>query len=302
MSAAKSIKRIFNRVASHTATAILAGGLALSTGIATYGGLEEYHSAVPPVSGYEATSAAETKVENMARDILREQAKLDFTLSSINSAQGNLGKNTGSVTSQINELNDTREQYDRDMEAQMKRLTDYRREIWFNPTLSEAKADALYQKLFYAAQEKNLSTINKFLAPMTDALTFRDEIIGKPRPMAEVSDSYVAQTVDIARSTDKAHDGKEVIGGIGAALLEGLLSAALIAGAHRGRRREEEEAKRDKEKRAEDARIEAYARRAHISAAEAEAAARNVPPPAPVEMEQPASPPKSATAKVKFSV
>ncbi len=302
MSAAKSIKRIFNRVASHTATAILAGGLAITTGITTYGGLETYHSAVPVVSDYNATTAAELKVENMARDILREQAKLDFTATSIKKAQANLGTSTGSVKTQMNELNDAREQYDRDMEAQMKRLTDYRREIWFNPALSEAKADALYRKLFFAAQEKNLGTINNFLAPMTDALSFRDETIGKPRAISEVSDRDVENTVAVARATDNAHDGKEIFGGIGAGLLEGLISAALIAAGHRGRRRENEEAERDEEKREQDARNAEAARRESLRAAAREVAARNnapQPPPAPVEQEQPAPGKKNAAG---FSV
>jgi hypothetical protein len=300
----KKIKSIFNRVASHGATAAVALMLSIGTGIGTNSALDSTHENTAPIASVQAHSVAEAKVKYMAVDILREQAKLDFTATSIAKAQANLGTSTEPLPAQMQQLNDIREQYDRDMESQAKRLADFRREIWFNPALSEKQADVLYQDLFYAAQGKNLSTINNFLAPMTDALAFRDETIAAMKlahdPL-QADNATTAQVVEKARAADDSHDAWEIMGGIGAALAEGFMAVGLIAAGFRGRKREEEEAEREQEQRERDRRIADAARRETQRQAE-RAAATPVQDNKPLIDEDTAPARKIATGPGKFSV
>lgn len=242
---AKKISHIFNRVATHGATALLALALSVGGGIYSYNQADTRHDAVAPVTSVEQSATAEQTLRAQGAEIMREQVRLDFTATSLQKMQDNLGTNGSSVKSQLQDLADARAVYDRDVEAQTRRLGEYRRSLWLNPAISEQQADKIYTDLFYAAQDKGLHTINNFLAPMTDALTLRDETIQSLHMTMDEKTATLADVqklVEAARAADSAHDNAE----LGTGIMMGLLDAAVLFSwmgvGLIGRRKEEREA------------------------------------------------------------
>lgn len=249
MSPGKSLKHIFNRAATHAATAVAAVVLALGVGGGVAINSELSHETSPPVASVQMHDGAVTQLRGMAAEILAQQARIDFNAQSLQKAQANLGVNGGKLDEQMKSLQSARDQQTKDEQAQQDRLSEFRKQIWFNPSLSEKNADNLYTELFYAAQEKGMGNITDYFSPMTDALTFRDEIIAKrglPLEPAKISSQAAQETVLAGRTADKSNDNKELFGGFGAGLGAGALAFSLIVLGHRGRRREEDEARASK--------------------------------------------------------
>ncbi len=257
---AKKISHMFNRVATHGATAFMALALSIGGGVYSYNEADSRHETTAPVVDMQKSSTAEQALRAQSAAILKEQARLDFTATSLTKMQDNLGQNTASVKSQLQDLADARAQYVRDTETQTKRLADFRRGLWLNPALSEQLADKIYTDLFYAAQDKGMQNIIDFMAPMTDALTLRSETMKQLNMRydeAAYSHADVQKLVEAARAADAVHDKEEIMKGLGFGALDAALLFSWIGIGFVGRRKEErdaaeEEAERLARKRAND--------------------------------------------------
>lgn len=243
MSLFKRVRHVFNRVATKGTATVSAAVLSLGLGYTAMNSMEQFHETAPPVASVEMHDAAAAQVRQMGADILARQEALDFNKRALDQAQHNIGLNGGPLATQLDGLKQAQERQARDEQAQLDRLAQYRKALWFNPALSEKEADKLYTGLFYAARDKFMHNITNYFSPMTDALTFRDEIISQrnlPRDPAKISDEAAEQAVQNARGLDDANDAAEVAVGLAAALGGGLIPLALLWPGFRGRRREDE--------------------------------------------------------------
>ena len=242
---AKKFSHIFNRVATHGATAFMALALSIGGGVYSYSVADSQHEKLAPVIDVQQSSTAEQALRAQGDALMREQERLNFTAQSLAKMQDNLGTNGSSVKSQLQDLADARAQYDRDNDAQTKRLADYRRTLWLSPALSEQQANKIYTDLFYAAQDKGLNSINNFLAPMTDALTLRSETMQQLNMRYDetaYSHADVQKLVEAARAADAAHDKDEILTGLGFGLLDAALLFSWVGIGFAGRRKEERDA------------------------------------------------------------
>lgn len=281
MSAFKKLRHIFNRVVGSGPAVVAAGALSLGIGWNVASNSEVHHSTTPPVANVQMHDAAVSSLQSMASDILAEQARINANAQTLHYAQRNIGANeSATLAQQMADLQAAQDNQAASERAQDQRMHDFRKTVWFNPAISEKEADKLYTDLFYAARDKGFVNIPAFFSPMTDALTFRDEIIAAqnlPQDPSQISNATGESVLEQGRSMDSANDGRELVNGAGAALGSGLFSLGLIWLGFAGRRREQEEENRLEQERERREREEA--RRARKPAPKPAPEQNNEPPP-----------------------
>lgn len=240
----KKLRKIFNRVSTNTAFLVAAVGASIGGGFYANSTLEQYHAQTAPVANVALHDAEVSQLKTLGDDIIENQTRIDFNARSLQQAQQNIGTAPTPLGNQLADLQSARDQQARDEAAQQEKLAQYRKAIWFNPALSEKEADDVYKELFYKAQEKGMGNITNYFSPMTDALTFRDEVIAAmnlPLDPAKVTNKQAEDALNAARAHDDANDALETKGALGTAFGGGLLTLGLAVLGFRARRREEEE-------------------------------------------------------------
>lgn len=240
----KKLRKIFNRISTNAAFLVAAAGASIGGGFYANSALEQHHAQTAPVANVALHDAEVSQLKRLGAEIIENQTRIDFNARSLQQAQQNIGTAATPLAGQLEDLQSARDQQLRDEAAQQEKLAQYRKAIWFNPALSEKEADAIYTELFYQAQEKGMGNITNFFSPMTDALTFRDEVIAAmnlPLDPAKVTNQQVEAALNSGRAQDEANDALETKGALGTAFGGGLLTLGLAVLGFRARRREEEE-------------------------------------------------------------
>lgn len=254
MSAFKKLRHIFNRAVSSTPAIIASGVLSLGIGWEVANNFEVRHSTAPPVVDVQMHDEAVARLQSMTAEIMEEQERLNANAQTLLYAQRNIGAHESApLAQQIADLQAAQDNQAASEKAQQQRLHDFRKALWFSAAISEKEADKIYTDLFYAARDKGFMNIPAFFSPMTDALTFRDEINAKaklPQDPAQISNAAAERVLEQARARDADHDYGQLFVGAGAAFGGGILSLIMISLGFTGRRREEEETHSPEQERA----------------------------------------------------
>ncbi len=241
MSFGKKLSRIFNRTVTHGAfiAASLIGSGAIGYEVADH--LDGVQSTQAIVASADAHQAALEKINRMSDEIIRFEGQIQFTASALEHAKANIGTNGGKISEQLADVQAGFTRNEMAQQVQMTRIADFRREILFNPALSEKEASDIYDALWY---KSNSSELRNFFSPFEDALAYRDETIAAlklPHNPAAVTFKDAEAVVTAARAADDASDSLEwkmgVASGIGS--LAGLFGLSFL-GATRKRREEAE--------------------------------------------------------------
>ncbi|MDE1154030.1 MAG: hypothetical protein PW788_15975 [Micavibrio sp.] len=237
MSFARKLSRAFNRTVTHGAFIAASVIMSAGTGYEVSNYLDGVQNAVAPQANVEMHNAAADKVNKMVQDITTSQERIDFSWTALQAAKENIGKNGGKIAEQLADVNAGFTAYEASRAEQMERLKTLRRELLFNPALSEKEATTLYEALW---EQSTTGDYRNFFSPFKDAMAYRDETIARlhaPQSAAQATEADAERVVTAARAADDASDTNEwqkgLEGGIGT--LGGLLSLSFL-GARRKRR------------------------------------------------------------------
>ncbi len=241
MSFGKKLSRIFNRTVTHgafIAASLVASG---SAGYEVANYMDGVPSPTPIVATVSAHQAALDKLTRMSDDIISNEGKIQFAASALEHAKANIGTNGGKISEQLADVQAGFAQNGMAQQVQMTRIADFRREILFNPAISEQEAKDSYDALWY---KSNSAELRNFFSPFEDALAYRDETIAAlklPHDPAAVTFKDAERVTIAARAADDASDSAEWKAGVatGIGSLAGLFGLSFLGGVRK--RREEEE-------------------------------------------------------------
>jgi len=237
MSFARKLSRAFNRTVTHGAFIAASVMMSAGTGYEISNYLDGVQSAIAPQANVEMHNAAADKVNKLVGDITTAQERMDFSWNALQSAKDNIGKNGGKISDQLADVNAGFRTYEADRDAQMERFKALRRELLFNPALSEQEATKLYNDMW---DQSTTGDFRGFFSPFKDAMAYRDETIAKlhaPQSADKATEADAERVTAAARAADDASDTRELEDGIagGIGTLGGLLSLSFL-GARRKRR------------------------------------------------------------------
>ena len=241
MSLGKKLSRIFNRTVTHGAfiAASVIGSGTVGYDVACHlDGVQNPQAIVTTASAHQA---ALDKITRMSEEIIRNEGKIQFAASALEHAKANIGANGGKISEQLADVQAAYTQNDMAQQVQMTRIADFRREILFNPAISEKEATEVYDALWY---KSNSAELRNFFSPFEDALAYRDETIkalNLPHDPAAVSFKDAERVTVAARAADDASDTRELETGIasGISSLAGVLGLSFLGA--RNKRREKEQ-------------------------------------------------------------
>ena len=195
----------------------------IAIGFGTYSTLDESHAATVAHPQLEADSMSHLR--DMADVITQQEQRILFIANVVDKAKDNIGKQPGDWSQQFAAIQTEYDKITVERAAQNERLEKYRTELLFNANLSEEKADTVYTELYYKAGANQMHAINNYLAPLTDALKYRDECkvqFDAANKTPETGAALTKKIVACGRDTDAAADSHEITQG----LIAGGLTAA----------------------------------------------------------------------------
>lgn len=162
MSFARKLSRAFNRTVTHGAFIAASVIMSAGTGYEVSNYLDGVQNAVAPQANVEMHNAAADKVNKMVQDITTSQERIDFSWTALQAAKENIGKNGGKIAEQLADVNAGFTAYEASRAEQMERLKTLRRELLFNPALSEKEATTLYEALW---EQSTTGDYRNFFSP-----------------------------------------------------------------------------------------------------------------------------------------